>query len=75
MTNILSIKEIIQHETLWIPKGMKQAISVSIAFSVGILIRNKNIIPRNAKQKTVELQVLAQSWVIQEIMARSNPYK
>ena len=37
MTEILSVKEKIQWLTLWIPKGMKNAISISIAFSTDIL--------------------------------------
>ena len=45
MMDILSTKEIIKHETLGIPKGMKKtAVSVSFAFvNVDILIRNENI--------------------------------
>ena len=41
MTDILSTKEIVKHTTFGIPKGMKNAESISIAFSVDILIRNK----------------------------------
>ena len=40
MTDILSKKEIIKHATVGIPKGMKNAVSISIAFSLDILIRN-----------------------------------
>ena len=43
MTDILSAKEMIEHAILGIPKGMKNAISVSIAFSVEILIMHKKI--------------------------------
>ena len=40
MMDILSTKEIINCATLGIPKGMKNAISISFAFIVDILIRN-----------------------------------
>ena len=43
MMGILSTKEITKCVTLWIPKGMKNAISISFAFTVDILIRNENI--------------------------------
>ena len=36
MTDILIIKEIIQRATVWIPKGIKEAISVYIAFTVEV---------------------------------------
>ena len=35
-----------------IPKGMKIAISISIAFSFDFLIRNENIIPEEHKTKS-----------------------
>ena len=43
MMDILSTKEIINCATFGIPKGMKNAVSVSIAFTIDILIRNENI--------------------------------
>ena len=44
MTDMRSIKEIIQRATVRIPKGMKKnAISTSVAFSLDFLIRNGNI--------------------------------
>ena len=43
MTDILSATEIIKHATLGIPKGMKNAVSISFAFVVDILIKNGNI--------------------------------
>ena len=51
MMDMFSIKEIIQRVTLWIPKGMKNAISVSVAFNVHILIRNENTISEKGKTK------------------------
>ena len=55
MTDMPSIKEIIQRATLGIPKGMKNADSISVAFSINILIRNENTVQilRNTKQKTI----------------------
>ena len=44
MKGILSTKEIIERATLGIPKGMKNIVSIYIAFSVDILIRNENMI-------------------------------
>ena len=41
--DILSTKEIIKHVTLGIPKGMKNAISTTFAFTIDILIRNEKI--------------------------------
>ena len=77
-----SLKEIIQSTTHWDSQGNKKnAISVSIAFSFDVLIRNENIIPMDAKQKIilhVERVTSNQSWVIntiEEIMSRSNLYK
>ena len=52
MTGILSKKEIIQHASIWIPKGMKNAVSISIAFSNDVLIRNENIISKERKTKS-----------------------
>ena len=45
MMNILSTKEIIKHATLqWDSQGNeKNAISISLAFTIDILIRNENI--------------------------------
>ena len=46
------MKEIIQHATLEIPKGMKKnTVSISIAFSIDILIRNENITFEEYKTK------------------------
>ena len=42
MIDILSTEEIIKHVNLEIPKGMKNAISISFAFTIDILIRNEN---------------------------------
>ena len=47
------MKEMIQRATIGIPKGMKNAISVSIAFSLEFLMINENIIFQEPKQKTV----------------------
>ena len=53
MMDILNIKEIIQLAALCIPKGMKKnAVFISIAFNVNILIRNENIISEQRKTKT-----------------------
>ena len=43
MMDILSTKEIIKHATLGIPKGTKNAVSVSFVFTIDILIINENI--------------------------------
>ena len=52
MTDILSAKEMIKRATL--SKGMKKnAISISIAFSIDILIRNENLISEEHKTKNV----------------------
>ena len=45
------IKEMIQCATIGIPKGMKNAISISIAFALIILIRNENITFEECKTK------------------------
>ena len=42
----------IQCATLGIPKGMKNAISISIAFCLDFLIRNENITSEKCKRKT-----------------------
>ena len=52
MTDILGIIEIIQVATFRIPKGIKNAVSISIAVGVDILIRNQNIISKECKTKT-----------------------
>ena len=53
MTDMWSIKEIIQRATHGIPEGMKKnAVSISIAFSINILIRNKNITSEEQKTKS-----------------------
>ena len=49
MTDIRSINEIIQCATLEIPKGTKNAISISFAFSFDFLIRNVNFISKEHK--------------------------
>ena len=41
MTDFLTTKEIVRPATLGIPKGMRNAVSISIAFSVEILTRNE----------------------------------
>ena len=41
----------VQYATLGIPKGMKNAISISIAFCPDILIRNENITSEECKTK------------------------
>ena len=41
----------IQCVTLGIPKGMKNAIFISIAFYIDFLIRNKNITSEECKTK------------------------
>ena len=51
MTDILSTKEIIQQATLVIPKRIKSALSISITFSVYILIIYENIISEEHKTK------------------------
>ena len=43
----------IQRATLGIPKGMKNAVSISIAFGRDFLSEVKILFSRNAKQKTV----------------------
>ena len=53
MTDILSIEEIIQRATLWIPKGIKNCNFYSIAFSINILVRDENIIFEEWRTKTV----------------------
>ena len=47
------MKDIIQRATLRIPKGMKNAVSISTAFSIDMLIRNENIISKERKTKSV----------------------
>ena len=49
MADMSSIKEMIQCATLEIPKGMKNAISISIAFCLDFLIRNENITSEECK--------------------------
>ena len=44
-------KKIIQCATLGIPKGMKNAVSISIAFCLDVLIRNENITSEECKTK------------------------
>ena len=51
MTNILSTKEMINCATLGTAKSMKNALSISIAFSIHILFRNENIISEETKTK------------------------
>ena len=51
MTDISSTKDIIRRVTFGIPKGTKN--TISIAFSVDILISNDNIISDEHKAKNV----------------------
>ena len=51
--DILCTKETIKCATLGIPKGMKNAISISFAFTIDILTRNENIDSQEHKTKTV----------------------
>ena len=53
MTDILITREMIKRATLGISKGIKNAVSSSIAFSVDILIRNEKEFQRNTKQNIV----------------------
>ena len=53
MADLRSIKEMIQCATLRIPKGMKNTVSISIAFWLDFLIRNENITSEKCKTKTV----------------------
>ena len=52
MTDMQSIKEMIEFATLWIPKGMQNAISPSIAFWLDSLTRNDNITSKECKTKS-----------------------
>ena len=45
----------IQHATLGIPKGTKNAISMSVAFSIDFFIITEILFKRNAKQKPFEI--------------------
>ena len=47
------MKEIIQRAALRIPKGIKNAVSISIAFCFDLLIGNENTISEEHKPKTV----------------------
>ena len=49
MMDMQSLKETIQCATLGIPKGIKNAISISL--SLDFLIRNENIISKERKTK------------------------
>ena len=51
MTDMRNIKEMIQCATLGIPKGMKNTVSISIAFCLDFLIRNENITSEECKTK------------------------
>ena len=53
MSDTLSKKETTKRATLGTPKGMKNAVSSSIAFSTDILIRNENIISEERKSKNL----------------------
>ena len=44
-------KKMIQCETLGIPKGMKNAVSISVAFCLDFLIRNENITSEECQTK------------------------
>ena len=56
MTNMGSIQEIIQRATLGIPKGIKNAIFIFIAFSLDCLFRHENITSEERKTKPSKLQ-------------------
>ena len=85
MTDIWSIQEIIQCATLGIPKRMKNAISISFAFSFDFFYQKWQYHFRGTKNKKPFKIILHigwvtshQSWVvnpIKEIMSRSNSYK
>ena len=51
MTDMRSVKEIIQRATLGIPKGVKNAVYISTAFSIDISMRHENIISEEHKTK------------------------
>ena len=52
MTDMESIKEMIQCASLGIPKGMKKCNSISIAVCLDYFIRNENITFEEWKTKT-----------------------
>ena len=54
MTDMLSIKEMIQCASLGIPKGMKNAVFISIAFYLDCFIRNENITSEEWKKKRLK---------------------
>ena len=71
----------IQCASLVIPKGMKNAVSISIAFSLDFLTRNKKYNFRRMQNKKpfeiilhVDRVTSLQSWVAKNL-SRSNPYK
>ena len=68
MAYILSTEETIKHVFLGIPKGMKNTISISIAFSVDILIRSENIISDSDTFSTIGLTT--QVWGLVTLQAR-----
>ena len=45
------MKEVTQRATLGSPKGMKNAVSISIAFSHDFLIRNEDIVSEEWKTR------------------------
>ena len=51
MVDMRSIKEMIQCATLGIPKGIKNVISMSVAFCLDLSIRNENITSEECKPK------------------------
>ena len=51
ITDILSTTELIHHEILVISKGVKTAVSISIAPGAGILTRNENLLSEEHKTK------------------------
>ena len=55
--NVFSTKEIIKRATFEINKGMKNAVSISFAFTVDILVRSENM------KKLFEI-ILHVEWVI-----------
>ena len=51
MADLWSKKQMIQCATLGIPKGIKNAVCISIAFSLDFFIRNENITSEECKTK------------------------
>ena len=51
MTDMGSMKEMIQCVSLGIPKGMKNSVFISVAFHLDFFIRNENITSEECKTK------------------------